>query len=136
VDCFAAGPGVLLMQTRSNTLHYGRLQARRLASPPGVWLLTFVAAGSDMLATDPILHGAPAPVLMGCSTARLSSVATGDERTTSAVSGPLANFLSIGSPCVVANLWDVTDRDIDRFTAAMLSQCAPPAVMTALCTTV
>lgn len=27
-----------------------------------------------------------------------------------------------GSPCVVANLWDVTDRDVDRLSDAMLDR--------------
>ncbi len=31
-----------------------------------------------------------------------------------------------GSPVVVANLWDVTDRDIDRFARAVLETWLPP----------
>lgn len=30
--------------------------------------------------------------------------------------------MSAGCPCVVANLWDVTDKDIDRFCQALLLQ--------------
>ena len=26
------------------------------------------------------------------------------------------------SPCVIANLWDVTDKDIDRFTEALIKK--------------
>ena len=29
-------------------------------------------------------------------------------------------FLYLNSPCILANLWDVTDRDIDRFTEELL----------------
>ncbi|CAB9507041.1 extra spindle pole bodies homolog 1 (Saccharomyces cerevisiae) [Seminavis robusta] len=69
-------------------------------------------------------------LLMGCSSGRLESVnRKGTE--------PLANhaifyepegialsYLLAGAPCVVGNLWDVTDRDIDRYCQSMLQSLA------------
>ncbi|KAJ2907210.1 hypothetical protein MKZ38_006504 [Zalerion maritima] len=48
-------------------------------------------------------------LLMGCS-----SVAT-TYNGHFELGGPVWNLLAAGSPCVVGALWDVTDRDIDRF---------------------
>ena len=46
---------------------------------------------------------------MGCSSAAL--VEAGEFEP----SGPAWNYMMAGSPAVVGTLWDVTDRDIDRF---------------------
>jgi hypothetical protein len=75
-------------------------------------------AGSGALSSHALPSRVPAAVLMGCSSAKLFQASRG-----SALSGPLASYLAAGSPCVVGNLWDVTDRDIDRFTTALLKQC-------------
>ncbi|XP_033110709.1 uncharacterized protein LOC117111827 [Anneissia japonica] len=53
-------------------------------------------------------------LLMGCSSGRLQY--NGSLET----SGMALNYLLAGCPCVVANLWDVTDRDIDRFLETLL----------------
>ena len=59
-------------------------------------------------------------VLMGCSSGRLVSVnASEDEFAPSSVyhyepDGAIISYLCAGAPCIVANLWDVTDHDIDR----------------------
>lgn len=58
---------------------------------------------------------------MGCSSASLGS----QSGRNSAATGPTAAYISAGSPCVVANLWDVTDRDIDLFTEDLLKRYAP-----------
>ena len=50
----------------------------------------------------------PAAMLWGCSSGRLSMQGVHDP------SGAVLNYLVGGAPFVVANLWDVTDRDIDR----------------------
>lgn len=50
-----------------------------------------------------------AVLLMGCSSAAL--VEAGEFEP----SGPAWNYMMAGSPAVVGTLWDVTDRDIDRF---------------------
>ena len=85
-----------------------------------------------MLSAETLRRGVPTSLLMGCSSARLKAPhavtnvgAPTRPAGAAAVAGPLAACLAAGSPCVVANLWDVTDRDIDRFTAALLQQCAP-----------
>ena len=72
---------------------------------------------------------APAALLMGCSSGRLRTErgATGN-----ACVGPVATYAAHGSPCVVVNLWDVTDRDIDRFTHRLLSRCAAAGSLRAL----
>lgn len=53
-------------------------------------------------------------VLMGCSSGRLKGY--GDFEPL----GMVSSYLAGGSPAVVANLWDVTDRDIDRYSVALL----------------
>ncbi|KAK4163434.1 Separin [Cladorrhinum sp. PSN259] len=50
-----------------------------------------------------------AVLLMGCSSAAL--VEAGEFEP----AGPAWNYMMAGSPAVVGTLWDVTDRDIDRF---------------------
>ncbi|KAJ3405453.1 hypothetical protein CcCBS67573_g03431 [Chytriomyces confervae] len=47
--------------------------------------------------------------LMGCSSGRLHAPGEFD------IAGTALNYLIGGCPSLVANLWDVTDRDIDRF---------------------
>ncbi|EPY49886.1 separase/separin [Schizosaccharomyces cryophilus OY26] len=54
-------------------------------------------------------------ILMGCSSGALHECGIYEPWGT-----PL-NYLSAGCPTLVANLWDVTDKDIDRFSDAMLS---------------
>ena len=67
-------------------------------------------------------------LLMGCSSGRLESV----NRKGSEAPGWLPihfdpegvslAYLHAGAPCVIGNLWDVTDRDIDRFAVALLEK--------------
>ena len=68
-------------------------------------------------------------VLMGCSSGRLESI---NRRASKLVDqelpiyyepeGRALSYLLAGAPCVVANLWDVTDHDIDRFAMDMLGR--------------
>jgi separase len=51
----------------------------------------------------------PATFLMGCSSAALTEAGEFEPY------GPVWNYLTSGCPAVVGTLWDVTDRDIDRF---------------------
>ncbi|XP_034537905.1 separin [Notolabrus celidotus] len=55
-----------------------------------------------------------AALLFGCSSAALA--VRGDQEG----QGIILNYLIAGCPFVLGNLWDVTDRDIDRFTKALL----------------
>ena len=51
----------------------------------------------------------PATFLMGCSSASLTEAGEFE------CYGPVWNYMTAGCPAVVGTLWDVTDRDIDRF---------------------
>jgi len=51
---------------------------------------------------------------MGCSSGRLH------ERGIFEPSGVVTSYLIGGAVAVVGNLWDVTDKDIDRFTVALI----------------
>ncbi|KAK4063506.1 uncharacterized protein Triagg1_9383 [Trichoderma aggressivum f. europaeum] len=51
----------------------------------------------------------PATFLMGCSSAALTDAGEFESY------GPVWNYMMVGCPAVVGTLWDVTDRDIDRF---------------------
>lgn len=51
----------------------------------------------------------PATFLMGCSSAALTEAGEFE------CYGPIWNYMMAGCPAVVGTLWDVTDRDIDRF---------------------
>ncbi|KAJ3044989.1 hypothetical protein HDV00_012409 [Rhizophlyctis rosea] len=55
-------------------------------------------------------------LLMGCSSGFLQPSGEFDP------SGTALNYLMAGSPALVANLWDVTDRDIDRFSRSMMEE--------------
>lgn len=64
-------------------------------------------------------RGLASIILMGCSSGRLNGwdskhEITGLTQTYYEPSGIAMSYLYAGSPCVVGNLWDVTDRDIDR----------------------
>ena len=71
-------------------------------------------------------------LLMGCSSGRLVSV--NSSRTSPPKNlaleyepeGMALSYLCAGAPCVVGNLWDVTDRDIDRFCLALLEDFLDP----------
>eukprot|EP00903_Cladosiphon_okamuranus_P012531 g11734.t1 len=52
-------------------------------------------------------------VLMGCSSGRLKGYGDFEPM------GMATSYLAGGSPAVVANLWDVTDKDIDRFSVSL-----------------
>ncbi|KXJ28212.1 uncharacterized protein LOC110254628 [Exaiptasia diaphana] len=53
-------------------------------------------------------------LLMGCSSAKLTVDGICEPR------GMSLRYLLAGCPAIVGNLWDVTDRDIDRFTKFLL----------------
>ncbi|KAF8411822.1 hypothetical protein HHK36_004381 [Tetracentron sinense] len=61
------------------------------------------------------LETCAATLLMGCSSGSLSLMGCYTPQ------GAPLSYLLAGSPVIVANLWEVTDKDIDRFGKAMLS---------------
>ncbi|XP_056607508.1 separin [Triplophysa dalaica] len=73
-------------------------------------------AGARFLDAQRVLKGPvrAAALLFGCSSAALSIL--GNQEGT----GIILSYLTAGCPLVLGNLWDVTDRDLDRFTSALL----------------
>ncbi|KAJ6254300.1 separin [Anaeramoeba flamelloides] len=73
-------------------------------------------AGEKYLSSTQIskLKKSPTSILMGCSSGVLLEEGKFDPY------GVVYSYLLAGSPAVVANLWDVTDRDIDRFSTSLL----------------
>ena len=68
-------------------------------------------------------------ILMGCSSGRLTSGGSqgAEEQSASAYcfyepEGIATWYLMAGAPCVIGNLWDVTDRDIDRYCIELLER--------------
>ena len=55
-------------------------------------------------------------MLMGCSSASLTDAGEFE------VHGPVWNYMMAGCPAVVGTLWDVTDRDIDRFAGRVFEE--------------
>ncbi|KAK4038459.1 peptidase family C50-domain-containing protein [Parachaetomium inaequale] len=53
-------------------------------------------------------------LLMGCSSAALA------EQGEFEPAGPVWNYMMAGCPAVVGTLWDVTDRDVDRFAGGVV----------------
>ncbi|PIA65622.1 hypothetical protein AQUCO_00100851v1 [Aquilegia coerulea] len=60
------------------------------------------------------LHDCAATLLMGCSSGSLKILGSYNPR------GVVLSYLLAGSPAIVANLWDVTDRDVDKFGKALV----------------
>lgn len=62
-----------------------------------------------------------AVILMGCSSGKLSSINRKNIRPAEKATihyeptGISLSYIRAGAPCVVGNLWDVTDKDIDRY---------------------
>lgn len=63
------------------------------------------------------LRACPAALLWGCSSGRLRAMGVHDAL------GTAVYYLLAGAPCVVANLWDVTDKDIDKLCMAHMQLC-------------
>ena len=69
-----------------------------------------------------------AVVLMGCSSGRLLSVnrkRLNDQRHVPILfepEGVALSYLAAGAPCVIGNLWDVTDKDIDQLSIDLLKR--------------
>ncbi|KAI1807966.1 peptidase family C50-domain-containing protein [Daldinia bambusicola] len=57
-----------------------------------------------------------AALLMGCSSASLADAGRFE------CHGPVWNYMLAGCPAVVGTLWDVTDRDIDRFAGRVFEE--------------
>lgn len=94
------------------------------------------AGGYDHSSDDEYEHSprrcSSAILLMGCSSGRLVSINSSRSSPPKNLSleyepeGMALSYLCAGAPCVVGNLWDVTDRDIDRFCLALLEDFLDP----------
>ena len=82
-----------------------------------------------MMSREDGIRGCRPPiVLMGCSSGKLQSVNCPKGHEFIETSYPIhyepegiaLSYLIAGAPCVVGNLWDVTDRDIDRYCLTLM----------------
>ena len=73
-------------------------------------------AGDRYIGRDSIadMRGCAVSLLFGCSSGCLRRQGTFEP------TGTVISYLMAGSPAVLANLWDVTDGESDRMTAALL----------------
>ncbi|GBG34802.1 ABC transporter G family member 22 [Hondaea fermentalgiana] len=87
-----------------------------LAESP-VFLYCGHGSGEELLAREQLaqLDSCATSLLMGCSSGKLRAQGIFEP------AGVVLAYVLAGSSAVVANLWDVTDKDIDRFTLAMLN---------------
>ncbi|KAF0719417.1 Aste57867_1050 [Aphanomyces stellatus] len=79
-----------------------------------VFLYCGHGSGEKYIPRDVLPSPAPVALLMGCSSAKLSTFGLYDPE------GMLAAYLDASSPAVVGMLWDVTDRDLDRLSLRLL----------------
>jgi separase len=95
---------------------------RRALESKDVVLFCGHGSGEELLARERItaLSGrrVAAALLMGCGSARLRPQGEFEP------AGVVLSYVLAGSPAVVGNLWDVTDKDIDRFTVELLERWA------------
>ncbi|KAF9612496.1 hypothetical protein IFM89_000418 [Coptis chinensis] len=75
--------------------------------------------GTQFLPKDEIekISSCAATLLMGCSSGSLPFVGCYNPH------GIVLSYLLAGSPAIIANLWEVTDKDIERFGKTVLSAC-------------
>ncbi|PKA50946.1 separase [Apostasia shenzhenica] len=73
------------------------------------------------------LHCCAAAFLMGCSSGSLK------QRGNYAPQGAPLHYLFAGSPSIIANLWDVSDKDIDRFAKTILNSWIQDSVSLDTC---
>lgn len=95
-------------------------QMKKILQDSDVFTYCGHGAGELLISRDAVagLSRCPVAVLMGCSSGRLRGY--GEFEPT----GMVSSYLAAGSPAIVANLWDVTDKDIDRFSVALLDMFA------------
>ncbi|KAJ8108316.1 hypothetical protein ONZ43_g6463 [Nemania bipapillata] len=98
--------------------------SRALASLPGAWGRIEARTPTEAEFRAALTGGRPralercraVALLMGCSSASLTHVGQFEPY------GPIRDYMLAGSPAVVGTLWDVTDRDIDRFAGAVFEE--------------
>lgn len=133
------GPALTLMASKNGWEWEGvvgempssQFMASALARENGLYLYCGHGGGEksfsrsqveEFMTSENGTRGCQTPVvLMGCSSGRLQSVNAPKEYSSEhdfimhyEPEGIALSYLYAGAPCVVGNLWDVTDRDIDR----------------------
>lgn len=71
---------------------------------------------SDLLNAYNTGEKVPPSLLVGCSSAALTQCGYLESH------GNVYNWMTAGSPMVMVNLWDVTDKDIDKFSMSVFDQ--------------
>ncbi|KAK5872315.1 hypothetical protein PBY51_013029 [Eleginops maclovinus] len=91
-------------------------QLEEVVATKDLYIFVGHGAGARFLDSQTVLKRQmrAAALLFGCSSAALA--VRGDQEG----QGIILNYLIAGCPFVLGNLWDVTDRDIDRFTKYLL----------------
>ena len=99
-------------------------------SPPSVFLYCGHGAGETIFPRATVGASAPPGPRGACAVAVLMGCASGRWKARGALEpdGAVARYLLAGCPSVVCNLWDVTDKDIDRFTLALLDTWLPSGI--------
>eukprot|EP00977_Amphora_coffeiformis_P009240 scaffold2102_cov161-Amphora_coffeaeformis.AAC.24 len=88
----------------------------------------FSRSGIESLIVPGVRRIKSSVILMGCSSGQLVSVNRRKLNSPRKVpllfepEGLALSYLAAGAPCVIGNLWDVTDRDIDRFAMDLLDR--------------
>ena len=91
----------------------------QLVSHPGIFLYSGHGSAEEFLRRERLgkLNCCATALLIGCSSGRPKFMGRFEP------SGIIQSGYLLGGSCaVVANLWDVTDADIDRFTLALLKE--------------
>lgn len=101
---------------RLKTPSEGSALLKRALSEAPVFLYCGHGSGEELLSREQLaqLNACATTLLMGCSSGKLRSQGIFEP------AGVVLAYMLAGSLAVVANLWDVTDKDIDRFTLSML----------------
>nr|XP_033793934.1 separin [Geotrypetes seraphini]XP_033793935.1 separin [Geotrypetes seraphini]XP_033793936.1 separin [Geotrypetes seraphini] len=111
-DWFQSEPGWKGVIGKAPTPH----QVQSALSEHDLYIYAGHGAGVQFLDGQSLmrLDGNAVSLLFGCSTAAL--VVRGNLEGV----GIILKYIMAGCPLVLGNLWDVTDRDIDRYTVALL----------------
>ena len=94
----------------------------KILSESDIYIYCGHGSGSKYYSTDLISRTSinSIVILMGCSSGLLKSNIYDEYE----ANGVALSYLAAGATCVIANLWDVTDKDIDKFSDHMLQSIA------------